>query len=111
MENVNPATMRDVFIILAAIVTIICMVIRTRNSGQRNPPAGETLSAITANLKAIDRDLGNTKRRLEKHEELMIKQLGDVWKQYDLLLAAVSGNGAKLELFIEEIRNWRNTHA
>ena len=111
MGNVNPATLRDVFIILTTIVLMICALIRTYNGSKSKPPTGESLATLGTKMDAIEKDLEETKQRHAAFEKKMSDQNNDIWQAVDRMSRAVAANGATLELFIDEIRNWRNNHA
>jgi len=57
-----------------------------------------------------ERELGAIGLRHGSHEEKISRQIGDIHKRIDNQTGAISATGARLETFMQEIRNWRSTH-
>lgn len=137
MESVNPDLVSAIFIVLAALTTIVCMVINTWNNSKRKPSADTDIAELKAQQAQLKADLtakqeirvcdelvrrvegsvnslreqliGSTKRHGE-HEKKISTQIGDVHSRIDRLDIAVAANGGTMQTFIDEIRNWRNNH-
>lgn len=98
MGSVNPTTAIAVLIVLAAIINIVCNVIKTVHSVRRRPPLGEDTASMAARLKAVERDVSRKqdsrvcaathaewerdvaeiKSRHSAHENKLSKQIGGV---------------------------------
>ena len=110
MGDVDPLIGWVVIAVLMALGSFVMNIIRTIHTLKQKPPHGETLASIGAKLQALDKDLEETKRRHTAFEDKMTNQIGDLWAKIDLLISKVSENGGKMDLFIDEMRNWRNSH-
>lgn len=130
MGSINPTTGMAVFIVIAALLGVVSTVIRTVYTVRRSPPPGEDHATIRAEVIAIketlrekqgaqlcatvhrqmDDTLRDVRTRHSAHENKISRQIADTHNRIDRQTTAIAANGAKLETFMDEIRNWRNNH-
>ena len=121
MGSINPNTGMAVFIIMAAITSIVCSVIRTYIATRRKPPIGEDQATLSARLKAVERDVGRKqdatvcktthaswdkdieeiRTRHRAHETKMSNQIGGVHNIVERGFNALSTKLGKLEGTVE----------
>lgn len=76
MQAVDPSTLRDVLIILAALTAIVVQILGAVRNGRPSPPHEASFEGIRTRIESLERGLDAANARLASHEEKLSRQIG-----------------------------------